>query len=97
MEDLEEADPLPIGQAPSPHTLPSPTAAAASRARQPSLLPAASQEKLSPAKLASCCRLLWGAAGQPPPSWQQGFFFSETPGLESGLVQLQGGLLLLNY
>ncbi len=93
VEDLEEAEPLPSGQAPSPHTLASPTAAAASRAQQPSLLPAAAgKEKLSPAKLAAACRLLWGAAGQPPSSWQQGFFFSETPGLEAGLVQQQGGL-----
>jgi hypothetical protein len=35
--------------------------------------------------------LLWGSQGQPPPSWQQGFFFNSHPGLEFGLVQLQGG------
>ena len=29
--------------------------------------------------------------GQPPPSWRQGFFFNSKPGLQFGLVQLQGG------
>jgi len=36
-------------------------------------------------------QLLWGNQGQPPPSWQQGFFFCEKAGLQFGLVQLQGG------
>ncbi|GAX82694.1 hypothetical protein CEUSTIGMA_g10120.t1 [Chlamydomonas eustigma] len=36
-------------------------------------------------------RLLWGNQGQPPPSWKQGFFYNPKPGLQFGLVQLQGG------
>jgi hypothetical protein len=47
-------------------------------------------EGLGAELLGPLCRLLWGPGGQPPPSWQQGFFFSGTPGLGTGLVQLQG-------
>ncbi|GLI71744.1 hypothetical protein VaNZ11_017059 [Volvox africanus] len=46
---------------------------------------------ISPDVLRQVKQLLWGAQGQPPPSWKQGFFFNRHPGLQFGLLQKQGG------
>ena len=80
-----------------------PPLAAPSRARpqqplrgsSPGGLQAAAAQPLAAEQLGPLCLLLWGPGGQPPPSWQQGFFFSGTPGLGTGLVQLQGEPQLL--
>ena len=46
-------------------------------------------------QLADMRQLLFGKQGMssqlPWPSWKQGFFFSDKPGLSFGLVQRQGG------
>ncbi|GIL67924.1 hypothetical protein Vafri_21194 [Volvox africanus] len=46
---------------------------------------------ISPDMMRQVKQLLWGAQGQPPPSWKQGFFFNRHPGLQFGLLQKQGG------
>lgn len=46
-------------------------------------------------QMAEVQQLLFGKDGSinqlPWPAWQQGFFFSEQPGLQYGLVQIAGG------
>lgn len=51
----------------------------------------AARAALPPDAARSLDSLLWGGQRAAPPSWQQGFFFSQQPGLKYGLVQLQGG------
>ncbi|GIL85880.1 hypothetical protein Vretifemale_14407 [Volvox reticuliferus] len=46
---------------------------------------------ISPDVMRQVKQLLWGAQGQPPPSWKQGFFFNRHSGLQFGLLQKQGG------
>ena len=46
---------------------------------------------VSPDSMRAIRALLWGAQGQPPASWKQGFFFNKHQGLGFGLVQTNGG------
>eukprot|EP00798_Chlamydomonas_sp_ICE-L_P002615 gene2615-30938_t len=53
--------------------------------------PAPKGNSVSPDVTRSMNLLLWGTHGQPPPSWQQGFFFNSNKDLGYGLLQSQGG------
>mmetsp|Transcript_36764 Transcript_36764/g.103727 ORF Transcript_36764/g.103727 Transcript_36764/m.103727 type:complete len:580 (-) Transcript_36764:236-1975(-) len=80
MEDVEDLD-ADLGSSPFPAPLTSSRRLAAGF----------SGTNLSPDQVRDLKELLWAGARGPPPSWQQGFFFNKTPGLEFGLVQMEGG------
>lgn len=59
-------------------------------------LAASSQwQPLAPEQQRQLVQLVWGDGGvQPEASWQQGLLLSEVQGLEWGLVQLAGELIV---